>query len=230
VPYNLVTKFQILPGSLIRTLFPRFSSLEWEECAPLARQAVCALAAITLPLTIAAIIVIKPFLTLWINAGFAAVAAPIGEILLVGVWINSLAWVPAVMLQGQGRPAAIAKLHVIELIPYIAILWIGMAWGGLPGAAWAWVLRVAIDAVLIFWVSGLWVRVFTVLSTGAVFIAAAQAILLLAAEMPLLRGILITTLVIVATFYSLQILPNDLRLMLGRVMPVVSSRLATMLK
>jgi O-antigen/teichoic acid export membrane protein len=230
VPYNLVTKFQILPGSLMRTLFPRFSSLEWEECAPLARQAVFALAAITLPLTIAAIIVIKPFLTLWINAGFAAVAAPIGEILLVGVWINSLAWVPAVMLQGQGRPAAIAKLHVIEFIPYIAILWIGMAWGGLPGAAWAWVVRVAIDAILIFWVSGLWVWVFTVLSTGAVFIAAVQAILLLAAEMPLLRGILITTLVIVATFYSLQILPNDLRLMLGRVMPVLSSRLSAMLK
>jgi hypothetical protein len=54
--------------------------------------------------------------------------------------------------------------------------------------------------------------------------------LLLAAEMPLLRGILITTLVIVATFYSLQILPNDLRLMLGRVMPVLSSRLSAMLK
>ena len=32
-----------------------------------------------------------------------------GEILLVGVWINSLAWVSTVMLQGQGRPAIVAN-------------------------------------------------------------------------------------------------------------------------
>jgi O-antigen/teichoic acid export membrane protein len=156
VPYNLVTKFQILPGSLTRTLFPRFSLLGWEECAPIARKAVCGLVAITLPLTIAAVMVMKPFLSVWIGGGFAEAAAPVGEILLIGVWINSLAWVPAVALQAQGRPATVAKFHALELIPYIGILWIGMVWAGLPGAAWAWVLRVSIDAVLMFWASGLW--------------------------------------------------------------------------
>jgi hypothetical protein len=69
VPYNFVTKFQILPACLMRTLFPRFSLLEWEECAPIAQQAVSGLAAITLPLTGAAVIVIKPFLTVWIGCG-----------------------------------------------------------------------------------------------------------------------------------------------------------------
>jgi O-antigen/teichoic acid export membrane protein len=230
VPYNLVTKFQILPASLIRTLFPRFSSLEWGECAPLAGQAVFALAALTLPLTIAAMIAMKPFLSLWISTGFAEVAAPIGEILLIGVWINGLAWIPAVMLQGQGRPAAVAKLHAIELLPYVAILWIGVAWGGLSGAAWAWVLRVTVDALLMCWVSGLWVRVFAVLSVGAVFIAAMEAILLLTAETSMLREILITPLAILVIFYSLRILPNDLRSMLIRVVPLVSSRFAAMRK
>src|SRR5882724_10827581 len=150
VPYNLVTKLQVLPASLVRTLFPRFSLLEWEECAPIARQAVSGLAAITLPLTVAAVIVMKPFLSVWIDARFAEIAAPVGEILLIGIWINSLAWVPAVMLQGQGRPAIIAKLHAMELVPYVTILWIGMAWAGLQGADWAWVLRVAVDALLMF--------------------------------------------------------------------------------
>jgi O-antigen/teichoic acid export membrane protein len=230
VPYNLVTRLGILPASLIRTLFPRFSLLQWEECAPLARQAVFALAAITLPLTIAAIILMKLFLRLWINARFAEVAAPIGEILLIGVWINSLAWVPAVMLQGQGRPATVAKLHVVELVPYVAILWIAVAWGGLPGAAWAWVLRVAVDALLMFWVSGLWARVFIVLSTGMALIAVVQVTLRLTGEMPMLRGILITTLFIVATFYSLRILPEDLRLMLARVVRLRSLRFAAIRK
>jgi O-antigen/teichoic acid export membrane protein len=230
VPYNLVTKFQILPASLMRTLFPRFSLLEWEECAPIARQAVFALAAITLPLAVAGVIVMKPFLSVWIGVGFAEVAAPLGEILLIGVWINSLAWVPTVMLQGQGRPSIVAKLHALELIPYVAILWIGVAWAGLPGAAWAWVLRVAIDALLMFWASGLWARVFSVLWTGMALIAVVQLAVHLTAEMPMICGIVGIAVLIAAIFYSLRVAPNDLRLILARAVPFVSSRLAAMLK
>jgi len=230
VPYNLVTKFQILPASLMRTLFPRFSLLEWEECAPIARQAVSGLAAITLPLTVAAVIVIKPFLRVWIDARFAEVAAPVGEILLIGVWINSLAWVPAVMLQGQGRPAIVAKLHAMELVPYVTILWIGMAWAGLQGAAWAWVLRVAVDALLMFWASGLRARVFSVLWIGLALIAAVHLAVHLTAEMSIPRGIVATVVLMAAISYSLRVAPNDLRLILARALPLKWSRLAAMQK
>jgi O-antigen/teichoic acid export membrane protein len=214
-----------LPGSLTRTLFPRFSLRESEECAPIALHAVFGLAAITLPLTVAAIIVMRPFLNVWIGAGFSEVAAPVGEILSIGVWINSLAWIPAVMLQGQGRPAIIAKLHALELFPYIAILWIGVAWAGLQGAAWAWVLRAGIDALLMFWVSGLWVRVFPVLWSGMALIAAVQLTLHLTAEMPMIRGIGAAILLIAAAFYSLLVVPDELRLILARSVPFLSSRL-----
>jgi O-antigen/teichoic acid export membrane protein len=230
VPYNLVTKLQILPASLMRTLFPRFSLLEWEECVPIARQAVFSLAAITLPLTVVAVIVMKPFLIVWIGAEFAEVSAPVGKVLLIGLWINSLAWVPAVMLQGQGRPAIVAKLHVLELIPYVAILWIGVTWAGLPGAAWAWALRVAIDALLMFWASGLWARVFSVLWTGMALIAVVQLAVHLTAEMPMIREIVAIAVLIAAIFYSLRVAPKDLRLILARAVPFVSSRLPAMLK
>jgi O-antigen/teichoic acid export membrane protein len=230
VPYNLVTKFQILPASLLRTLFPRFSLLEWEECAAIARQAIFGLAAITLPLTVAAVIVLKPFLSVWIGAEFAEVAGPVGEILLIGVWINGLAWVPAVMLQGQGRPAIVAKLHVLELVPYVMILWIGLAWAGLRGVAWAWVLRTAIDAVLIFWVSGLWASVFSVLWTGMMVIAVVQLALHLAVEMAVTRGVAATAVLTAAIFYGLRVVPNDLRLVLVRAVPFIRSRLAAMRK
>jgi O-antigen/teichoic acid export membrane protein len=230
VPYNLVTKLQILPASLVRTLFPRFSLLEWEKSVPIARQAVFGLAAITLPLTIAAIIMMKPFLSVWIGAEFAKVAAPVGEILLIGVWINSLAWVAVVMLQGQGRPAIVAKLHVLELIPYVAILWIGVAWAGLPGAAWAWVLRVAIDALLMFWASGLWARVFSVLWTGMALIAVVQLAVHFFAEMPMIGGILSIATSIAAIFYSLRAAPNDLRLILAHALTLKWSRLVAMQK
>jgi O-antigen/teichoic acid export membrane protein len=172
----------------------------------------------------------KPFLRLWIGTGFAEIAAPVGQLLLIGVWINSLAWVPLGLLQGQGRPAIVAKLHALELVPYVAILWIGMAWAGLPGAAWAWVLRVAIDALLMFWVSGLLSRVSFALSIGMALITAVEPTLQFTAEMPIIQGISATALLIAAAFYSVQVLPNDLRLMLTRVGPLLSSRLAEMLK
>jgi O-antigen/teichoic acid export membrane protein len=219
VPFSLVTKFQILPASLVRTLFPRFSLLDWEECAPLAQQAVSGLAAITLPLTVAAVLVMKPFLRFWINAEFAEASAPLGEILLIGVWVNNLAWVPAALLQAQGRPGTIAKLHVLELVPYLAILWIGLAWGGLPGAAWAWVLRVAVDALLMFWVSGPWARVFPLLWTGMALIAAVQWIENLTGEMSMLRGTMAIFLLITAGFYSLRVAPSYLQQILAWAMP-----------
>jgi len=228
VPYNLVTKLQILPASLVRTLFPRFSQLEWEEGVPIARQAVLGLAVITLPLTVVAVIVMKPFLTVWIGAEVAEVAAPVGEILLIGVWINNLASVPAVMLQGQGRPAVV--FHILELIPYVAILWIGIAWAGLAGAAWAWVLRVAIDALLMFWASGLWARVSSVLWTGMTLIVLVHLAVHFTAEMTMIGRTVAIAALIAAIFYSLRVAPNDLRLILARAVPFVSSRLAAMLK
>jgi len=134
------------------------------------------------------------------------------------------------MLQGQGRPAIVAKLHLLELIPYVAILWIGMAWAGLPGAAWAWVLRVAVDALLMFWASGLWGRVFSVLWTGMALIAVVQLAVHFTTEKPLIWGILAMAALIAAIFYSLRFAPDGLRLILARAVPFVWSRLAAMQK
>lgn len=73
-----------------------------------------------------------------------------GEIILLGLWINGLAFLPFSLLQAQGRPDLTAKFHALELIPFLGILWLGMQWFGLQGAALAWTLRVTIDAGLLF--------------------------------------------------------------------------------
>jgi len=43
--------------------------------------------------------------------------------LAVGVFINSLAYVPFSLLQGVGRPDLTATLHLIELPLYLGLLW-----------------------------------------------------------------------------------------------------------
>ena len=42
----------------------------------------------------------------------------------VEAWINGLAFIAFTLLQGQGWPDVIGELHVIELVPFLAILWI----------------------------------------------------------------------------------------------------------
>jgi O-antigen/teichoic acid export membrane protein len=211
VPYNLITKLQILPGSLTRALFPRFSLLEWGEAARLAEHAVFGSAGITLPLIVVATIMMEPFLTLWVGSEFAMVATPLGEILLVGVWINGLAWIPFAMLQGQRKPDVVAKFHAIELIPYVAVLWVGLAYGGLAGAAWAWVLRVIIDAILMFTATGLLTRVLLPLCIGIALIMVSHLGLHLAADTPIMRVSVAAVLLISAAFYNRRVTPADLR-------------------
>jgi O-antigen/teichoic acid export membrane protein len=86
---------------------------------------------------------------LWVGANFSQQAAPIGVVLLAGVWINSLAVIPFEHLQAINRPDLTAKFHAIECLPFLAVLWLGLHFFGLIGAAWAWSLRVTFDTVLL---------------------------------------------------------------------------------
>lgn len=154
VPFNLASKVLILPGALTRSLFPRLSRSGKEGGTNLASEAVTALTALTTPLIILAIGVLPIFMRFWVGRSFAEQSAPIGIVLFVGVWVNGLAFVPYAHLQASNRPDVVAKFHAIELLPFLGILWLGLHYFGLIGAAYAWTLRVCVDAVLLFIVGG----------------------------------------------------------------------------
>ena len=150
VPMSLMTRSQTIAAALVRALFPRFSRLGHGEAVDLAERSVVSLAygfgAICGP----AIIVGGPFIAWWISAEFAKEAAPVFELLMIGAWINGIAFIPFSFLQGQRRPGLVAKLHLLEFLPFIFALWVLLQRFGLLGAALAWSGRVAIDAVLLF--------------------------------------------------------------------------------
>lgn len=150
IPSNLVTRLQILPESLARSLFPRFSALEKEEIEALGQEALRTLVTLMTPLIILATGVLRPFLVHWVGPSLGNLTAPVGLILLLGIWINSLAFLPYTALQGQGRPDLTAKFHLLEVPCYAGALWLGMGCFGLRGAALAWTFRVSLDALLLF--------------------------------------------------------------------------------
>jgi O-antigen/teichoic acid export membrane protein len=153
VPMSLVVRSQIFPAALARTSFPRMSSLTADGAQALGARALSSLgygyAAVCAP----AIILSPAFFRYWIGADFALLAAPVAQILFLGAWINGLAFIAFTLLQGQGRPDITGKLHMIELVPFLAILWILTSTLGINGAAVAWSVRCAADALALFWVS-----------------------------------------------------------------------------
>lgn len=154
VPFNLATRLRLIPAVLCRTLFPRLSALATEHSSALAERAITGLAALITPVVVVGMLAMQPFLRLWVGAAFAAHASLVGEVLLAGVWINSLAHVAFDKLQAQGRPDVVARLHVVELGPFIALLWGAMHAFGLVGAAFAWSVRCAVDGVVLMWLAG----------------------------------------------------------------------------
>jgi O-antigen/teichoic acid export membrane protein len=158
VPYNLVNRVSMLPGALSLSLFPRFSRADSGEGKHLAGRGLHLLVAVMTPITVIGIVLLPLFLTHWISPAFSRHGSMVGMILLAGTWINGLAYIPYGLLQGQGRPDITAKLHLLELPFFLLLLWGGIHWLGLAGAALAWSLRVAADALLLFYFARLPLR------------------------------------------------------------------------
>jgi O-antigen/teichoic acid export membrane protein len=88
-----------------------------------------------------AMILAPTFFRYWIGADFAAVAAPVAQVLFPGMWMGALSLVGFTLLQSQGRADVTGKLNIVEFLPFVAILWVLTQSFGIVGAATAWSLR-----------------------------------------------------------------------------------------
>lgn len=154
VPMNLVARSQIVASALMRATFPRFSQMKREKAIDLGERAVVSLCFLYGAMCASGIVLSRPFMNLWMGTAFAAEAAPVLEVLLMGAWINGVAFIPFGLLLGQGRPDVVAKVHMLETVPYVMLLWFMLGKFGIFGAAIAWNARVAIDAALMLNLAG----------------------------------------------------------------------------
>lgn len=155
-PYEVVTKFLLLPSALIGVMFPAFSASfvqDREHAALLFSRSIKSLLLVLFPLMLCTIALAQDGLKLWLGAEFAQHSFRVLQLLAVGVFANSLAQVPFAFLQGVGRPDLTATLHLVELPLYLGLLWWLIGAYGIEGAAIAWTVRVGIDACFLFMLS-----------------------------------------------------------------------------
>ncbi|WP_326923815.1 glycosyltransferase [Acidithiobacillus thiooxidans] len=164
VPFNMVMYAGILPQSLVTALFPRYAVLEAGEAKVMMWSALRIIAAVMTPLVLIGIWWMRGFLTWWLGAAFAAQSALVGELLLLGSWINALAQAPYGFLQAQGRADLTAKFHFLELIIYLPLLWWSISMWGIAGAAVVWDGRVILDLSLLLLASQrVWTPIFSLI-------------------------------------------------------------------
>ncbi len=149
-PAEMVIKLLILPRAWVGVLFPSFAGhfrLRLQETTALFLRS-CRYLLTGLWPVVAGLVALAPeFLTLWLGPDFGQNSAPVMRLLTIGVFLYSLAFVPMSLLQAAGRPDLSAKLNLVELPLYIAGASLLIRHFGILGAASAWLLRSAVDAI-----------------------------------------------------------------------------------
>ncbi len=87
VPQNLVTRLNIVPTAMVRTLFARLSAVGRADADTITQQSLEFLNGVFTPVALIAMLVLEPFLHLWVGNEIATVAAPVGRIMIVAVWL-----------------------------------------------------------------------------------------------------------------------------------------------
>jgi O-antigen/teichoic acid export membrane protein len=182
------------------------------------------------PVMLIALLLVKPFFGLWINAEFADNANVTAQILLLGYWINGFARVPYAQLQAAGQPDVTAKLHLAELIPYLILLYAGLHFWGLPGAAVAFGLRTFGDCVLLMFFAGALPSAISILKFPAALLFAALVVALgLTAGDPMWWSAA-SGLLVMALAWSWRSAPVDMRELVVRVVRKLPSEMRETLR
>ncbi|SAK52012.1 lipopolysaccharide biosynthesis related membrane protein [Caballeronia hypogeia] len=153
VPQNLVTRLNMLPNAMVRTLFPRLSSIDRSNANGMATTSLEFLNGVFTPFALFAMLVLEPFLHVWIGADLAIASAPVGRILVVAVWLVGQASVMRILIQSQINPAVAACASLVQLPFFVALLWFGIERFGPVGAASVVALRSLADYAVLLWMS-----------------------------------------------------------------------------
>lgn len=153
VPQNLVTRLNMLPNAMVRTLFPRLSAIDRSDANGMAATSLTFLNGVFTPLALFAMLVLEPFLHLWISADLAVKSAPVGRILVIAVWLVGQAGVTRILIQSQVDPAKAARAGLAQLPFFVGLLWFGIERYGPVGAASVVAVRALADYAVLLWMS-----------------------------------------------------------------------------
>lgn len=153
-PYDAINRAWVVPATLAATLFPAFTNLDAggsrRRLEELCARSLKSLLLVSTPTLLVLAVFAKQILRWWLGADFASQSTATLQILAVGMLLNSVALVPFSLLQGVGRPDLTGIFSLLELAFQVVACFLLVKHFGISGAAWAWTLRMLLDALLMF--------------------------------------------------------------------------------
>lgn len=152
-PYEIVSKLLLIPGALTGVLFPAFSAnymTNPEFTKKISINAIKYIVILMYPLVLIVIIFSFEGLSFWIGNNFAKNSYFILQIMALGIFVNSIAYIPFTFLQGIGKPDIAAKIQLFELPIFVLAMLFAISDMGINGAVLIWLIRIFIDAILLF--------------------------------------------------------------------------------
>lgn len=153
IPQEGLLRILIFPTAYTSALFPALAATNGINKKSLYDTSFKRVALGMLALCVSAAVLCFPILSVWISEDFANSAYYVCLILIAGIFVNSISLLPATLIQASGNTKAIAYVHSIELVLYIASLYFLTKKYGIEGAAIAWLLRQIIDFGLLYLIS-----------------------------------------------------------------------------
>jgi O-antigen/teichoic acid export membrane protein len=152
IPFQLAEKTTLLSSAISHALFPQLASAaSAQQRQELACRALGLLAMASAPPVAVGIWLCGPFLAWWLPGNMGVDGTRVAQWLLFGFWLNGLALVPLTLLYASGRPAVVARCHLIEVAPYLLLLMFAVREAGLVGAAAAFTARALADLLMLAW-------------------------------------------------------------------------------
>ncbi len=156
VPADAISRVVVLPASVATAALPAIAgeAAGARSGAAIRRIVGSATRLVvlgTVPLTLAALLLARPLLELWMGAEFAARSVGVFRWLALGYGLNALAQVPFLAVQAMGRARDTGLWHTAQLAPYVLGLSAATRAYGLEGAAAAWTLRTGLDMLGMWW-------------------------------------------------------------------------------
>jgi O-antigen/teichoic acid export membrane protein len=155
-PFEVVSKFLMLPAAIATVLFPTFAISGPSNSKATSKLFFSAQRIIFLgmfPLVLLTIAFAREGLQIWAGPQYAEHSTVVARWLAFGVIANGLSLSPYVLLQGLGKPKYTAITHCVEAVIYFPMIYFLIKLAGIQGAAVAWVLRVTCDGLALHWLA-----------------------------------------------------------------------------
>lgn len=153
-PSEGISRALNVPGALARALFPKLSNATSKtEKNHLEKVSYLLIASVCLSMIMLGFVYAKEIMVIWMGDEYIGEPVAILKILLIGFFFNALSQIPFAKIQAAGRSHVTAMLHLIEVVPYLVLMYILLHFYFLSGVAIAWAVRVIIDFFALYFLS-----------------------------------------------------------------------------